>query len=109
MQTFYTAGVMVWFLVNQKIVAQKHCINKQRPALKCDGKCFLSKKIKEAEQKQEHQEPLQVKWVETTPCTFPTFYFNIPLTEAVYSFPVTGAGHYTFDFTLLVFRPPVLG
>lgn len=108
LQTFYTAGVTVWFFANQKILAKKHCVNKARPQLKCDGKCFLAKKIREAEQKEEKQAPFQVKWVETAPCTLE--YLNYKL-DPVSRTTITGydvADHYSFHFLHSIFHPPLL-
>lgn len=108
LQTFYTAGVTVWFFANQKILAKKHCVNKARPQLKCDGKCFLAKKIKEAEQKEEKQAPFQVKWVETAPCTLAYLHFKLdPLTTAT-STGYDVADHYSFYFLRSIFHPPAV-
>lgn len=108
LQTFYTAGVTVWFFANQKFLANKHCVNKARPQLKCDGKCFLAKKIKEAEQKEEQRAPFQVKWVETAPCTIPFYSYKLdPLSiTAITAF--SEPGHYSFLFEQSIFRPPAV-
>lgn len=47
-QSGYAVGVSVWFFMNREKIAEKYCVNKNRPALKCNGKCYLSKKMKEA-------------------------------------------------------------
>jgi len=107
LQTFYTAGVTVWFFANQKFLAKKHCVNKARPQLKCDGKCFLAKKIKEAEQKEEKQAPFQVKWVETAPCTL--VFLNYKL-DPVTTSTITGynePGNYSYLYQRSIFHPPV--
>ena len=49
---FYFAG----YELNKDYIAQNLCINKNKPELHCNGKCFLGKKIAEAEQKQSSQE-----------------------------------------------------
>jgi hypothetical protein len=48
-QSFYQAGLVSWFYANQSSIAIAHCVNLNKPQLHCDGKCFLSKKLKEAE------------------------------------------------------------
>lgn len=47
-QTGYAIGVSVWFFMNREKIAEKYCVNKNRPTLNCNGKCYLSKKMKEA-------------------------------------------------------------
>lgn len=42
-------GILAWYFWNKAEITAKHCINKARPALKCDGKCYLAVKLKKAE------------------------------------------------------------
>ncbi len=49
---FYFAG----YELNKDYIANVLCINKDKPQLNCHGKCFLSKKIAEAQKKQEANE-----------------------------------------------------
>lgn len=51
-QTFYQAGLVGWFYANQDSIARAHCVNKNRPQMHCDGKCYLAKKLKQAEQQE---------------------------------------------------------
>ena len=44
------------FALNHKYIAENLCINKAKPWLHCNGRCYLMKKIKEAEQKEKSQE-----------------------------------------------------
>lgn len=39
--------VWVWFKANQTFIAKELCINRDRPELSCNGKCFLMTKMKE--------------------------------------------------------------
>lgn len=43
------------FEVNQKYIAENLCINKSRPWMHCDGKCYFMKKIKQAEENEKKQ------------------------------------------------------
>lgn len=36
-------------------IIQNYCVNKNRPELHCDGKCYLAKQIKTAEQQEQQQ------------------------------------------------------
>ncbi len=44
------------FEVNQQYIADKLCVNKSKPQLNCKGKCFLAKKLKQAEEKEKNDE-----------------------------------------------------
>lgn len=49
---FYFAG----YELNKDYIAKVLCINLDKPQLHCNGKCYLSKKIAEAEKKQQNNE-----------------------------------------------------
>jgi hypothetical protein len=42
--------------VNQKYIAEKLCENRSKPWLHCNGRCYLMKKIKQAEEKERSAE-----------------------------------------------------
>ncbi len=44
------------FKSNQAFIASSLCENRERPELNCEGKCYLMKKLKEAEDKEKKQE-----------------------------------------------------
>ncbi|MBL7829525.1 MAG: hypothetical protein JNK41_00745 [Saprospiraceae bacterium] len=48
--------VAMWWM-KKEYIAQNLCINKLKPALHCNGKCYLFQKLKDAEQKQRDQMP----------------------------------------------------
>lgn len=54
LQTFAPFVMFAVFFANQKAITEKYCINKNKPMLYCNGKCYLSKKMKQLE-----QEPMQ--------------------------------------------------
>lgn len=39
--------VWVWFKANQTFIAKELCINRDRPELSCNGKCFLMTKMRD--------------------------------------------------------------
>lgn len=47
-QYFIVAG----FDLNQKYIAEKLCVNKSRPWMHCNGRCYLMKKLKQAADKE---------------------------------------------------------
>lgn len=40
---------------NKEYIIKNYCINKNRPQLHCDGKCYLAKKLRDAQDKDERQ------------------------------------------------------
>lgn len=45
------------FFLNRSFIAKNLCVNREKPMMHCNGKCYLSKKIKEQE-KQDQQVPV---------------------------------------------------
>lgn len=54
LQTFSVYLLKADYVLNQQLYEQQ-CINKQKPALKCHGKCQMAKKMAEAEKKEQQQ------------------------------------------------------
>nr|WP_294901120.1 hypothetical protein [uncultured Pedobacter sp.] len=50
---FTKVFVFAGFELNRNYIAENLCVNKDKPELKCHGKCFLMKKLAEAEKKQQ--------------------------------------------------------
>lgn len=44
------------FELNHEYIVTELCENREMPELNCDGQCYLSKKIKQAEEKEKSQE-----------------------------------------------------
>jgi len=53
--------VYAGFEANRSYIAQVLCENKARPFLHCNGRCYLMKKMKQAEEKEKNQEK-EGKW-----------------------------------------------
>lgn len=101
--------VYAGFELNHKYIAENLCINKNRPWLHCNGKCYFMKKIHQAEEnekKQEakdnlsrlevsfFQEPYQVAFIEpvileANKSTFPRYTYQ-----------------YSSRYIETIFRPP---
>lgn len=108
LQTFYTSGFTVWFYANRKAIASEHCINKKRPELKCDGKCFLSMKMKEAGQHQDENAPLQVKQLlEGSPYTLLNNYLELEAPESMIKHQAVYTIRYSYLHSTSLFRPPL--
>lgn len=48
--------VFMGFEVNQKYIAAELCENRDKPQMHCNGKCYLMKKLKQAQDKEQKQE-----------------------------------------------------
>ena len=56
---FQTMGrelLVLDYAVNKAEITRRYCVNKDRPQLHCDGKCYLAKKLRRAS-KQESKAP----------------------------------------------------
>lgn len=73
------------FLINQDFIANTLCINRDKPVMRCNGKCHLSKLIKENQEEQNDSPNNTVKEKEATVVFLPeicqSLIFNINKTE----------------------------
>ena len=67
---------VAYYEINQDYIASVLCINKAKPASTCNGKCYLSKKMKEQE-KQEQTIPSVLKGLEEVVLYFVPFNLSI--------------------------------
>jgi hypothetical protein len=50
------------FELNKEYIASVLCVNRDKPKLNCKGKCYLNKKIKQAEEKEKNQDQQSQKY-----------------------------------------------
>lgn len=53
--TFSQWGTIAYYKVNKEYITRVLCQNRDKPQLHCNGKCYLAKKLKEQQQKQDQQ------------------------------------------------------
>jgi hypothetical protein len=102
--------VYAGFKLNQSYITAKLCENRDKPFLHCNGKCYLMKKIKQAEDKQNNVESQAQKNL------FQDVYFvnnciNNSTSWSVgikIAFPSAGNCNKLPDAFLSIFRPPQL-
>ena len=51
-QMMINVGIGVYYHLNKEYISNQLCINKSNPALHCNGHCYLSKQLKNAEQRE---------------------------------------------------------
>jgi hypothetical protein len=56
LQTFSSFVIQANYYLNKDYIAKVLCINREKPKMHCNGKCYLAKKLKEQE-RQEQQSP----------------------------------------------------
>ena len=52
LQTFSRELLVVDFALNQATITARFCVNKARPELHCDGKCYFAKQLKKQEERE---------------------------------------------------------
>jgi hypothetical protein len=75
-QLFVYAG----FELNQDYIVSSLCVNRDKPQLHCNGKCYLLRKLKQAEEKEKNkdrenqrvffQQAVVVERLQLDPCAF---------------------------------------
>lgn len=104
-------GLAGFYTLNQSYVARVFCVNKDKPKMKCNGKCHLRKQMKQAEDNGSSSDSntAKVEKSEASPCLLPTpLRFQTPLPSGL-SFAVQHpVSQHLFgrDLSRSVFRPP---
>lgn len=98
-------GVVAWYQCNKSYIAQNLCENRDKPALKCCGKCYLRKQLAKTEARRStgaNPLPAQLSRIE-----LPAFIMP-PALYVVRSLPVAGLQEfpvYTHPFAEVVSMP----
>jgi len=103
-QFFVYAG----FEMNQKYIATNLCVNRNKPWLHCNGKCYFMRKIKEAEQKQATDERQSQKnlFQEAFFTSVSIIKFHTQLLRII---PIPNNRFALPQVQSTIFRPPQLG
>ena len=54
-QGMASLGLCAYYEINKKMIADKLCVNKSNPQMHCNGKCYLSRQLKKAEESEKRQ------------------------------------------------------
>lgn len=100
--TFSQWGTIAYFQINKEYITRVLCENRDRPQLHCDGHCYLAKRLKAQQQKQDQQTREQVQ-------NLPSLHlFSSPAT--LFEFLPTSvfrAQRLTFPFELATYLAPL--
>ena len=73
--TFSPWGTIAYFKLNREYIAKVLCENRKRPELHCDGKCYLAKKLKQQQEKQDKETSQKVQNTPVIQLFTPQSYF----------------------------------
>lgn len=94
------------FKLNRKYIAEKLCENRDKPRLRCHGKCYLIKmKKKAAEQKQEQDGQLQQVQLQQLFCNQILSVLFFPSDKVPFQTPVNINSHFK-GWPARTYRPP---
>lgn len=104
-------GILIDFKINQDFIAEVLCINRDKPLNKCNGKCYLSKKLKKAEEQEEKQLPtIKLTKLEMLCCASKNHFDFLKYTFTYLSRlnAAYAREFYFFSFIADIFHPPKL-
>jgi hypothetical protein len=107
LQTFSREVLVVDYALNHTSITARFCVNKARPQLHCDGKCYFSKQLKKQQEREDKlPNPLKER-LEMLPATF----FQVPSRPASHPvaaicYPHLLAPHTPSMGLRAIFRPP---
>ncbi len=101
------SSVFVWagFEINKEYISTSLCVNRNRPELHCNGRCYLMRKLKQAEEKEQKQEKQSLKMQLQFPFAIRVFNFKrFTCGKMIYHIPLsTGLPGTSSN---LIFHPP---
>jgi hypothetical protein len=108
LQSFSREVLLVDFALNQSVITARYCLNKARPALHCDGKCYFAKKARQQEERENKSAGPVKERLEMLPAAFGAWQPQPaqPVALATTRYAALVPGHYTAPLGA-VFRPPL--
>jgi len=109
LMSFSKIFIVLSFYANRTEIASTYCINKGKPSLQCDGKCFLMRMLKKETQREKDVH----EYFSKTPVFFCHHYFPtiLPKIFTPKSERSVGKARSTlfikFDFFHEILRPPI--
>lgn len=97
--------VYAGFEVNSKYIAENLCVNKSRPWMNCNGKCYLMNKLKQAAEKEKKQEreDLKSRYQQALPAS--AFRLTLKRPRVKISYPSV-ADPQVIQRAIEIFQPP---
>ena len=92
------------FKLNQNYIAATLCVNKNKPQLHCEGKCYLTKKLKQADEKEKSAGQVQKK--HQYEALVVSAFRLAPPSVKITNLLVTEPGYVLSTYSSLIFQPP---
>jgi len=106
-QCFIKLGVIGYYNLNIEYIIKELCENKNKPELKCNGKCFLKKKMSEAD-KTEKESKVVIKQVEFQ-VIIPQSQLLLNAESIVFENPLREITDlYSHNLNTRIFHPPLI-
>ena len=107
LQTFSRELLLVDFTLHQTAITARYCVNKARPQLHCDGKCYFAKQLKKQQEREDKLPNTLKERLEMLPAAF----FQVPPRPATYPgvatrYPHALAPHVPGLGLRAIFHPP---
>jgi hypothetical protein len=112
LQSFSQELLVVNYQVNKSRITRLFCVNKARPRLHCNGKCYLAKQLRKASDGAEKAPAAARAKVKFE--VLPTAFMHLPTPRLrrwllpTRRWPTTPATPYAFEWAARLLRPPVL-
>ncbi len=108
------AVVMLEWKINQQLITEKYCVNKENPMMHCDGKCYLAKQLRKLEmeeQKERSKHPFPSGKLKQAEMAFVCpqvvrMLFSAEIQKTVEQAYAGPNNQYSFDFQNYCFHPP---
>lgn len=108
-QAFYPLAIYSYYYANKGYISSILCENKEKPQLHCNGKCYLKKQLKKAEEEDKNNKTSSQKieayvYIITPAITNTNIdYRNTTIDHTDYI-----PDHYDFNYLPSCFRPPCI-
>ena len=106
---FLKVGILTNYIIQYKFYVEVLCVNKNKPELKCNGKCHLAKELKTVDEEPVKPE-LPQKYKDKTEDIFLIHdFFNLissELTNNINSYSNYNPPFLSFGFKENIFQPP---
>ena len=108
LQTFSRELLVVDYALNRATITARFCVNKARPELHCDGKCYFAKQLKKHEERESKSASPLKERLEMLPAAFSGWQPQPlhPVARVVVRYGRLVPGHYAAPLSA-VFRPPL--
>ena len=91
LQTFSREVLVMDFSLNRATITARFCVNKARPQLHCDGKCYFAKRLKQQEERENKAPNLLKEQLEMLPVAFQSL---VPAAPVCWASAPVGYGSY---------------